>query len=148
MKVIIKKSDGSVVLMELAEATDVDSQVDIIKENLLGDEYVSHRVVDDSQIPEDSYFFEAWTDDYDTDTVDVDMTKAQNIHMGKIRAARSLKFEELGFPTKLDADLEAAIIPESTRATLQTLRDIPQNIDLTVATTPDELKAIWPEELL
>jgi len=39
------------------------------------------------------------------------------------------------------------IIPEEKREILQALRDIPQNIDLDSAATPEQLKAIWPTEL-
>jgi len=30
---------------------------------------------------------------------------------------------------------------------IQTLRDIPQEFDLTIAQTPEELKELWPEQL-
>lgn len=107
----------------------------------------SYRVVEEAKIPTDRTFRDAWTDDFDTDTVDVCMGTAKQLHMDNIRQARAVKFVELGFPNRLDSDLENAIIPEATRNKLQTLRDIPQNIDLGVATTPEELKSIWPEEL-
>lgn len=108
---------------------------------------VEYRIVDISKIPSDRQFRNAWTDDFDTDTVDVDMNKARDIHMNNIRAARSKKFIELGFPNKLNPELEKTIISEEIRETLQVLRDISQNLDLTIAETPEELSQIWPEEL-
>lgn len=105
------------------------------------------RITHINNLPKDRYFRGAWTDDNSTETVDVHMDKARQIHLEKIRFIRTTKFKELGFPVQLDTDLEKAIIPENTRNKLQALRDIPQNLDLSIATTPEELKSIWPEEL-
>lgn len=105
----------------------------------------SSRIVEDTIFPEDKTFREAWTDD--GEQIDTDMPRARVIHLENIRKAREEKFLEMGFPVQLDADLEAAVIPVETRATLETLRDIPQTFDLSGAGTPEELKALWPEEL-
>lgn len=109
---------------------------------------LSYRIASTDALPNNRDFRNAWTDDNPTHTVDVDMGKARDIHMSNIRQAREKKFIELGFPHKLNPELEEAIISTETRAQLQVLRDIPQNLDLDTAATPDELKAIWPIELI
>lgn len=104
------------------------------------------RIVDIGRLPQNREFRDAWTDDLDTDTVDINMPKARDIHLTNIRAARAQKFIELGFPHKLDSEVEEAFLSKQIRNKLQALRDIPQTINLDVH-TPEELSAIWPEEL-
>lgn len=106
------------------------------------------RVTTTEKIPKDKYFRKAWTDDNPTETVDICMEKARDIHMNNIRNARNEQFVNMGFPTKLNPELESTIISQETRDKLQFLRDIPQNTDLSLATTPEELKQIWPLEAM
>jgi len=96
------------------------------------------RVVDSSVLPTDRDFRNAWTDDEDGDQIDIDMPRARIIHMDKIRVKRDLKMLELDIETMRGLEVQ----PEK-----QVLRDIPQNFDLSVASTPEELKNLWPEEL-
>ncbi len=106
---------------------------------------LSYIIIDKDTLPQDRYFRNAWT--LKTKSVAVDMDKARDIHLKNIRKERADKFIALGFPVKLDSDLEKAIIPQEKRDILKALRDIPQNIDLSIAKTPEELKTIWPNEL-
>ncbi len=80
--------------------------------------------------------------------IKVNMDKARAIHMDRIREARQIKFEELGFPKKINAEVEAVFVSEELRNQLQELRDIPQTFDLNQARTPEELKLLWPEQLI
>jgi hypothetical protein len=134
------EEEGKIILIQYIPTIEEIAEKDVPK----GCEY---RIATIDKLPKDRYFRNAWTDDLNTNTVDVDMEKAREIHMDNIRKERNAKFMEMGFPVKLDEDLEKAIIPKETRNKLQTLRDIPQQIDLSIASTPAELKAIWPEEL-
>lgn len=109
---------------------------------------VTARITHVENIPTDRYFRDAWTDDNDTETVDIHMEKARIIHMNNLRKLRDKKFLEMGFPVKLDPALEAAIIPGETREKLEALRDMPQSLDLERIKTPEDLKAIWPVELI
>lgn len=148
MEIIIYKNlDGSCGI--LAPATDELTIEQIAEKDVPAG--LVYRIAEDSILPLDNngcaLFREAWTDDNSRNTVDVDMDKAYIIHMNNIRSARNQEFINMGFPIKLDSDLEKNIIPLETRNKLQALRDIPQNIDLSTAKTPEELKAIWPKEL-
>ena len=78
--------------------------------------------------------------------ITVNMPKARGIHMDKIRAVRNKQLADLDITFMRavetgDASEQARIASEK-----QTLRDIPQTLDLTTD-TPEELKAIWPIEL-
>jgi len=107
-----------------------------------------YRIMTFDKLPKDSYFFSAWTINFDTNVIDVDMIKARAIHLANIKNARQQAFLKMGFPSQLDPDLERAIIPLDTRNKLNILRDIPQNLKLEDARTPEELKIMWPQEII
>lgn len=93
-----------------------------------------YRVIrDDSEIPTDRTFRNAWTMD-----LTVDMDKAREIHMDRIRVVRDEELKRLDIETLKGVDVQKE---------KQALRDIPQTFDLDKAETPDELKALWPKEL-
>jgi len=97
------------------------------------------RIVDVSNIPQDRTYREAWTDDSATETIQVDMDKARKIHMDKIiRPMRDKKLRDL--------DIEQ-MKGKNVQEQKQTLRDIPQKYDLSGAETPEQLKAMIPDEL-
>lgn len=97
---------------------------------------LSWKIIDDSGLPDDRYFRSAWK--HDDGIVSIDMDKARNIHMDKIRKARDAALEVLDVETLKGIDVQKE---------KQVLRDLPQTVDLTKADTPDELRAIWPEEI-
>jgi hypothetical protein len=105
---------------------------------------------DASEIPEDRTFREAWK--RGLKPVEVDMLKAREIYMARIRAARNAKLQEMDNETaRLDGLRK---LGEATDADLmaheqekQHLRDIPQKLNLSQARTPEELKALWPSDL-
>lgn len=94
---------------------------------------VPFRVIEESEVPKDRTFRNAWG--YD---LKVDMTKARVLHMNEIRKQRAKALEKLDLETMKGRDVQAE---------KQKLRDLPQTFDLSKATTPEELKALWPEEL-
>lgn len=96
------------------------------------------RIVNKSFIPVDRTFRNAWTDNNPNDSVDVDMPKARGLWLSHIRKLREAKLKELDIEQLKGNDVAAA---------KQTLRDLPENIDLDVATTPEQLKNIMPDEL-
>ncbi len=97
---------------------------------------VSYRPIEDSEIPSDRYFREAWH--YDGETVAINMERAREVQMNNIRFVRNKKLAELDIETLKGNDVQAE---------KQVLRDIPANFNLTQANTPEELKALWPDEL-
>ncbi len=143
-RIVFKNLDGSCGIITPAENSGLSIEEIAEKDVPEGLEY---RIIDIDKLPTDRTFRNAWTDDNPTETIDVHMNKARIIHMARIRQARAQKFIDMGFPNKLHPELETGIISKETRDKLQTLRDIPQNLDLSKASTPEELKAIWPEEL-
>ena len=105
----------------------------------------SFREIDDSQLPADRVFRNAWTDDLPTDTVDVDIKKAQAIKQDTFRALRKplLEAADIEYLRALEAgDTEAQL---AIAAKKQALRDItkiklPDDIELLAAFVPKELR--------
>ena len=105
-----------------------------------------HYVVDESALPNDHYFFDAW--EWVDGAVAVSMAKARVIHMNKIRISRDAELadKDIAFMRAIEAgdtDAQGTIRTEK-----QALRDIPQNFDITTGVnTPAQLKARWPDGL-
>lgn len=122
-------------------------QLEVVLGKLTDEEYSDHVYArsipaDATEVTEvtkdisDRYFREAW--DLVEGVVAVDMPRARDIQMNKIRNARDKKLQELDIETMRGNDVQSE---------KQVLRDLPDNIDLTTANTPEELKVIWPEAL-
>lgn len=102
----------------------------------------SIREIDPADIPTDRTFRAAWSPG-----MTVDMGKARAIHMDRIRKARDAALPALDVEfTKAQGKKDAAKADE-VEAKRQALRDLPSTFDLSVAKTPEELKALWPDEL-
>lgn len=135
--IVIKRDDGScgIFYKDLKESKTLEELQ--LRKDIVPDGCTS-RITLESKLP-DRTFRNAWTDDNPTDTVDVDMPKARIIHMDRLRIIRDEKLKELDIEQMKGVDVQAQ---------KQALRDLPQNTDLSIATTPEELKAIMPTELL
>lgn len=143
--IAINRADDGVSIMCLVEASEASILIEVDKFKAAHPgEYVSHTVVDEALIPSDRTFRNAWK--LAENALIIDMPTARTIHTNRIRAVRNLKLD------KLDKDLAKAAeqghTTDSIKTLKQTLRDIPQNFDLTQATTPEELAGLWPNELL
>jgi len=79
--------------------------------------------------------------------VTVNMSKARGIHMDKIRLVRNKQLADLDVSFMRAVETGDASELVRIASEKQALRDIPQTLDLTTD-TPEELKAIWPTELL
>ena len=89
-------------------------------------------------VPSDRTFRGAWQ--FNGDAVEVDMTKAREIHKDNLRAERAPRLEAL------DVDymkaLEAGSGADAVAAEKKTLRDITADSKIADASTPDALKAL------
>ena len=92
----------------------------------------------------DNTFRNAWTCDTDMNPT-VDMTLAKDVWRDKIRRARKPKLEELDIEY-----MRAQEAGEDTSAIVSTknkLRDFPSKPEIESASTVEELKAIWDDDL-
>lgn len=85
------------------------------------------RIVDLDKLPSDRCFRNAWTDDFDTNTVDVDVNKAKEIKRNEFRDLRKPLLEALDveFMKALEANDTAAIAKIKNQK--QLLRDVTRN---------------------
>ena len=155
VKVAVKTDDGGVVIMSIvindgrnvvAKPTKkyINEQVAKSSQHGWGGKPVSWRKIEDSELP-DRYFRSAWED---TGNLGVNMDKARAIQMDHIRNLRdaalfSLDVEYMRADERGDIRRKQEIASRK-----QMLRDIPETFDMGVATTPEELKNLWPKELL
>lgn len=107
------------------------------------------KIVDADKIPNDRSFRAAWEEGTIVTPVKINMNKARNIHMDRIRVSRDDKLSELDTEEMLarrgghpQGKTEQDVWNEK-----QALLDLPQSFDLSGATTPKELKALCPSEL-
>lgn len=115
------------------EASEANIADEIRRSNI---DYVSFQIAKDSEIPTDRTFRGAWSH-CPKKKIRVDMDKARDIHMSRIREARNTKLAELD-KRKYGPEFDAH---------RQKLRDLPQTLDLSKAKTPEELKTLWPDDL-
>lgn len=99
-----------------------------------------YTLMDEEAIPEDRTFRNALKPD-----LTHDLGKARAIHMDHIRKVRDKELAKLDIETIKAIGIGGDVA--GIEAAKQTLRDIPQTLDLSVATTTEELKVIWPTEL-
>lgn len=92
--------------------------------------------ISQNDLPGDRHFRRAWRKS--GGSVVVDLPEARKVQMEHIRSARNKRLIELD-KRKYGAEYDAE---------RQKMRDIPQTFDLTVAATPEELKSLWPPELV
>lgn len=106
-----------------------------------------YRIADDSVIPVDRIFRDAWTDDNPTKTVDVCMNKARAIHRDRMRFARQSRLAALDVEYQRAGE-EGRIVGQSVIANnKQVLRDVTKHPAIDAAETPEQLKEVWPEFL-
>ena len=107
---------------------------------------INHKIVPHDYVPSNWQFRNAFTDN--GLAVVVDMDKAREIQLNRIRVARNAKLKDLDVPfmRALESGNQTAIqmITEQKRI----LRDLPKTFDITTGVlTPEQLSAKWPAVL-
>ncbi len=147
-RIIINNGDGSIgIVIPSPEFVAVEGNTMAVLQAKIVPEGLASRITNVSNIPSNRDFRNAWTDDTPGVKVDVDMPKARDIHMDKIRVARDKKLIDFGIEQIIAAEQDDTVKLDLIKIEKQVLRDLPQTFDLTIATTPEELKALWPTEL-
>ena len=132
-KVIFTNSDVTVSIMPPIEGT----AEECAKRDLPAG--TSYEIVDDSVIPTDRSFRNAWKQN--NKTIETDMSKAREIHKTNIREARVAKFAELD--VEFQKALETSSSTTDIVAKKQALRDAPAASGISTAASEADLKAQW-----
>ncbi len=130
-KIIYTNSDGTVSI--ITPAGDVNDAIKDVPSGL------SYEIVEDSAIPTDRSFRNAWKQN--SKTIETDMTKAKEIHKDKIRIARAPKLAELDI--EFQKALETSSSTTDIVAKKQALRDAPAASGISTAASEADLKAQW-----
>ena len=130
-KIIYTNSDGTVSI--ITPAGDVNDAIKDVPSGL------SYEIVEDSVIPTDRSFRNAWKQN--SKTIETDMTKAKEIHKDKIRIARTPKLAELDI--EFQKALETSSSTTDIVAKKQALRDAPAASGISTAASEADLKAQW-----
>ena len=130
-RIIYTKSDGTVSI--ITPAGDVNDAIKDVPSGL------SYEIVEDSAIPTDRSFRNAWKQN--SKTIETDMTKAKEIHKDKIRIARTPKLAELDI--EFQKALETSSSTTDIVAKKQALRDAPAASGISTAASEADLKAQW-----
>ena len=148
-RIIYTRPDGGMDIVIPCRCTEdghlTDDQIFQRAIRALPDNAVNIRVIAVDDVPIDRTFRNAWG--HSDGQILVNMVKARDLWMDKIRQVRNAKLVQMDIETikaigAKDDELLAAI-----EAKKQVLRDLPQTISLDKAETPEELKATWPAEL-
>jgi len=100
------------------------------------------EIIDSSEIPTDYNFRNSWGQNFN-----IDLGKAKEVLMEKIRGTRDKQLSELDLPKTIaeekgDKKELKRIIKQKNK-----LRDLPPTINLDQFKTIQELQKFWPEEL-
>lgn len=101
------------------------------------------REIDDQDLPNDRYFRNAWTDEFDTPTIDIHPEKAKEIKLNVFRELRKPLLESLD--VEFVRALEKGEDTTAISAKKQALRDI---TNLKLPDDIQELKDFMPRELV
>lgn len=100
------------------------------------------RTVDESSIPADRTFRDAWSHD-----LRVDMEKAREIHRDRMRAARAPLLQMLDVEYQRADEVGDPVRKRKVTHRKQLLRDVTADPRIAAAETPSQLKAVWPAAL-
>lgn len=108
-----------------------------------------YAAVEDDEIPTDRTYRNAWEIAGDQRTIVHNMDKAKTIHRDIMRSARAERFKQLDVQyMRADERGPSGIADKQTvAAERQVLRDVTDHPGIDAATTPEELKQVWPVEL-
>lgn len=140
-KIAVKRSDGGV---EIICPHNKSTSELLLRDALAVPGYVSHREIEETDIPEiDRYFRSAWIDN-GSGKLDIDPSKALEIKKDKLRALRKPKLEVLDVAYMRAVELGDAFKQADIAAKKQVLRDVTLNLPVDLV----ELKNYMPAVLL
>ena len=105
---------------------------------------LSYHIVEDSEIPKNTFFTRAWK--IVDGKIEMDITKAREVHRENIRIARQEKLAELDI--EFQKALETSADTSTIVAKKQALRDAPADSAIESAIDEAGLKAQWNTSIL
>lgn len=106
-----------------------------------------HRVTTVDQLPTDRDYRDAWTDALPTTTVDINMDKAKNIHLDRLRRERDEELKKLDIETFKAYGTKNDVKLQEIEEKKQKLRDMPDKFSELAIDTVEQLKSVKLEDL-
>ena len=138
-------NDGTVTVLSVPATTGTIEQSKWYAKNI--DTILSYSTVTNDAEISDRTFRNAWEANQSRDGIKVNMTKARDIHMDKIRIMRDKKLDQLDVDYMRAQEQGNTTLINEIIAEKDRLRDLPATFDLSVAGSATELKALWPSNL-
>lgn len=130
-------------------------QIMIVKEGVTPEEALAKwhpderakvvSIAEIAEVPSDRTFRDAWQ--LSGQRVDVQMSKAREIHRDRLRKARAPLLAALDVEFMRAIEAGDKDVQKTVSAKKQTLRDVTVDPRIEAANTADELKAVWPDVL-
>lgn len=146
-KIIYQRTDGGISVVtpafnlnDPAGWTEADSEQRAWDK--LPPDAINPRFADESEIPADRTFRNAWKAD-----LTVDMVKAREIHRAKLRDIRKPLLEALDTDYMRADEAGDTALKAQIASKKQALRDVTDDPAIAAATSPEELKAVLPSVL-
>jgi hypothetical protein len=136
-----RDNDGVPILADEPEA----AWLDRIRRTDVPADATDVQIVEGDAVPADRSFRDAWV--HDKGRFGIDAPKARNIHRDRIRRARKPALEALDVAYQRADEAGDADRKKQIAARKQALRDAPADPRIDAARSPDELQAIWPDDL-
>ena len=146
MKIIYTNAEGGTSIVTPVEGSGLTLQEVIAKSVPAGTPY---KVVPVGEVPTDRTYRNAWVADVANGKVNHDMVKAREIHKDHMRRGRTPLLAALDVAyIKADEKGPAGAAEKAQIAAQKAaLRDVTAAAGIAAATTPDELKGVWPSIL-
>lgn len=124
---------------------DEDDVMQYLVDNDLPAGVTTHEIIDDSLLPTDRYFRNVWEHDEGKANVKIDLQKARDDHMERIKDARDdeMLVKDAEQIKDLTDDTKIALV----QAEKDTLANIHNTFDLLRYTTLEDIKNAWPVEV-
>jgi len=146
-RIIYTRADGGVTVVTPAynSIRVGEAEVDFltrVRSRAVPADAINVSICDAASVPLDRTFRDAWV--HNAGVVDVDMSKAREIHKDKIRKARVAEFEKNDLALR-DAQVNGdTVLLAKAKARRDELRNAPQDPSIEAAATPDELVLAVP----
>lgn len=148
-RIIYTKPDGStsIVTPVINTMGEIEgfTEEDAIKRawDRLPEDAINPFITEAEKVPTDRTFRNAWT--VSGNTITHDMGKSREIHRNKMREARKPKMESLDIEYQRADETGNIQLKLEIAAKKQALRDVTSDPRIEIVSTPEELKAVWPD---
>jgi len=141
---IIKRSDGGISLAELHNGS-IESLIKEWEKCAKPSELpvLYYREINREGLP-NSEFFDAWIDDVSTNTLSINLDKAKDIQIAKLRGRREFFFDKYDKMMHRAIDLEDEAEKVQIRIKKQKLRDCTEILKSLIPNSIEDIKAATP----